>query len=375
MLRLKKSMLETVSLEEEIKEFLFEQGALKVGFANAESMVGGPPSTDITYKLPEAKTAICFAISQNQDFIRPYLKKELPNGRVDYEKNHIDTNIRAYRISQRVADFLKEKGYISKPLVPNNKYRKDVPGWRAHQYPELSFRYVAVRSGVATFGWSGNVGLKGYGTTIILGCLVTTAELQPTEPLPPEEEFCTKCKLCQKSCAFRMFSHDEETSITLGGHTFTYGKRIDFNRCNMVCGGFTGLDKEKKWSTWSPGRYYYPDDPAEAKRLFSLAFNSSMRRPISKQDISTGFRQTALNGTIRLTCGNCQIVCWGDPTETKENYRLLTNSGCVVQKENGDTVVLPAEEAEQLFESMSPKHKRAYYKDYKRPKKANKSIK
>ena len=362
-------MNKIISLEEEITAFLLDQGAIKVGFANTETMAGGPPSTDITYKLPKAKSAICFAIPLNRDLIRPYLKKELPNGRIDYEKDHIETNDRAYRISQRLADFLKEKGYTSKPLVPNNRYRKDVPGWKALQYPELSLRYVAVRSGVASFGWSGNVGIKGYGTTIILGCIVTTAELEASEPLPHEEGFCTKCKLCQKSCPLRMFSQDEESSIKLGGHEFNYSKRIDFNRCNMVCGGFTGLEKEKKWSTWSPGRYDYPDDIAEAKRLLTLAYSSSMRRPISKQDISTGFTQSATKQTIRLTCGNCQIICWGDPEETKENYRLLANSGCVVQKENGDIVVLPAEEAEEFFETMSPKHKRAYYKDYKRPKK------
>jgi len=362
-------MVKGLSLEEEIKEFLHEQGAIKVGFANNETMAGEPPSTDITYKLPEAKSAVCFAIPLNRDVIRPYLSKELPNGRVDYEKDHMDTNIRAYRISQRLADILKEKGYTSKPLVPNNKYRKDVPGWKALQYPELSLRYVAVRSGVASFGWSGNVGIKGYGTTIILGCIVTTAELEPTEPLPPEESFCTKCNLCQKSCAFRMFSPDEETSITLGGYEFKYSKRIDFNRCNMVCGGFTGLEKDKKWSTWSPGRYEYPNDSKETARLFSLAFTSSKRRPISKLDINAGFTQSATNQVIRLTCGNCQIICWGDPKETKENYRLLANSGCVVQKENGDIVVLPTEEAEEFFETMSPKHKRAYYKDYKRSKK------
>jgi epoxyqueuosine reductase QueG len=366
-------MLKTTSLEKEIKEFLFEQGAIKVGFANAETMAGGPPSADITYKLPEAKSAICFAIPLNRDLIRAYLRKDLPYGRVGYEKNHLETNIRAYRISQRAADFLKEKGYTSKPLVANNKYRTDVPGWAAHMYPELSLRYVAVRSGIASFGWSGNVGIKGFGTAIILGCLITTAELKPTEPLPPEENFCTKCKLCQKSCAFRMFSHDEENSITLGGYTFTYAKRIDYNRCNVVCGGYSGLDKDKKWSTWSPGRYDYPDDSKETLRLLSLANVSSRKRPLNRYDVSTGFTQSATNQVIRFTCGNCQIICFGNPKETQENYRILTNSGCVVQKENGDIVVLPAEEAEKFFEMMSPKHKRAYYKDYKHKKKATTS--
>jgi len=35
--------------------------------------------------------------------------------------------------------------------------------------------------------------------------------------------------------------------------------------------------------------------------------------------------------TTKLTCGNYQLICWGDPKLTKENYQILTNSGCVIQ--------------------------------------------
>ena len=70
----------------------------------------------------------------------------------------------------------------------------------------------------------------------------------------------------------------------------------------------------------------------------------------------------------KLTCGNCQLICWGDPKETAENYRILTNSGCVVQKENGDIVVLPPKEADEVFNKMDPKHKRLYYKEIRKKK-------
>jgi hypothetical protein len=71
----------------------------------------------------------------------------------------------------------------------------------------------------------------------------------------------------------------------------------------------------------------------------------------------------------KLTCGNCQLICWGDPKETAENYRILTNSGCVLQKENGDIIVLPHEEAELEFNKMNPKHQRLYYKEINKKKK------
>jgi len=65
---------------------------------------------------------------------------------------------------------------------------------------------------------------------------------------------------------------------------------------------------------------------------------------------------------IRLTCGCCQIVCAANKDERKENYRLLKNSGCVIQRENGDIVVLPPDEAAEEFEKMDSVH-RALYTD------------
>jgi epoxyqueuosine reductase QueG len=47
-----------------------DQGALSVGFATKETLKGGPPTTDMTYVMPEAETAICFAIPLDKVKIR-----------------------------------------------------------------------------------------------------------------------------------------------------------------------------------------------------------------------------------------------------------------------------------------------------------------
>lgn len=119
---------------------------------------------------------------------------------------------------------------------------------------------MAVASGLGSFGWSGNVGIKGHGTAIILGTVVTSAELEPGTPIPEEESFCTRCKLCAASCAGGMFSREEETSVTLGDTAFTFAARHAYAICDFVCGGFTGLHKSGEWSTWSPGRYRIPEE-------------------------------------------------------------------------------------------------------------------
>ena len=63
---------------------------------------------------------------------------------------------------------------------------------------------------------------------------------------------------------------------------------------------------------------------------------------------------------MRLTCGCCQIVCSADKKARNENYKLLKNSGCVIQRENGDIEVLPPEDAAKEFDKMDPAHKILY---------------
>ena len=47
-------------LTEELKEMALTLGAFKVGIATTETLSGGPPSADLTYVLPEAKSAVLF---------------------------------------------------------------------------------------------------------------------------------------------------------------------------------------------------------------------------------------------------------------------------------------------------------------------------
>ena len=354
-----------MDLNEEIESFLTNKGALSVGFANKDTLAGGPPSSDITYKLPDAKSAICFSIPLDHDKIRGFLRKDLPHGRSDHEKDNIGTFLRTWNISKDLTAFLQEKGFKAVPFVPNNKYRKEIPGWQFKMHPEISLRYVAVRSGAASFGWSGNVGIKNWGTAISLGGLVTSAELEPTDPIPSEDSFCDNCKLCERVCSFKMFSRDEETTITLGETTFSHAKRINLFRCLLTCGGFNGLHKSRKWSTWSPARHDYPENDEEVQRLLTHAIPIKSKWP-KREDGSAGYKPAASIGqNVQLTCGNCNIICWGDPKETAKNYKILINSGCVLQKENGEIIVLPAEEAEKVFKAMSPDHQSLYYKDFK----------
>jgi len=355
-----------MTLEQEIEEMLIESGAEKVGFATLETMSGGPMGADITYLLPEAQSAISFYIAFDKKMILKYLGKEDPSIRGIHEEENIELHRIIWRAAQRVKHWLIEQGYKAISVIPNNHYRTDLPGWQVNLPPELSLRYLAVRSGVASFGWSGNVGTKEHGTAIILGGIITDAKLEPTNPIPESESFCDECKICTKVCAYQMFSPSEETIVTIGGEEFNYSKRLNKMRCFITCGGCNGLHSSGKFSTWSPGRYEYPENDQEVSRLISLAMTSQRKRPPIR-DCSAGYEPASFGGmgTVQLTCANCQLVCAGNPKETAQRYKTLVNSGCVIQKEDGSLEVYPPDKAKEIFKSMPAKHQRLYQKEYK----------
>ena len=59
-------------------------GAFKVGIATTKTLLGAPPSADLTYVLPEAKSAVCIALAFDQNLIDPFFRK------VDHES--LETN-------------------------------------------------------------------------------------------------------------------------------------------------------------------------------------------------------------------------------------------------------------------------------------------
>lgn len=365
-------LLGVMSLQEDIVEFLKERGVVSYGFATTETLEGGPPSTDLTYLLPSAKSAITFTFPLDRDAIKLFISKKSYR---EHVIDNIEVNKKAVKTSIELAEFLRERGYEADiPPAPGKyigwsqdkeskaeeipedaQYRQEVKNWRLILPPVLSQRYIAVRSGVACYGWSGNLGIKGYGANIILGTTVTSAPLEPTPPLGPEDNFCDDCKLCVSACASRMMERDDATTVTLGGVKFSYAARKSILRCQMTCGGFSGLDPSGKWSTWSPGRFDVPKEkvePVEMARLLGKAFVSSkLRPPITNPDHDV---------PIRLTCAFCQLICFGNRKETAENFRMIVNSGVVIQKEDGELVVLPPDEGKALFETFDQKHRRHY---------------
>jgi len=340
-------------LSELVKDYVLLEGACGAGIATTETLRGGPPSTDLSYVLPGARSAVCFALKLDQTLIPPYLSKK---DRLSHEKDNFRTNFLASGMALGLAKYLEQKGHPSVPIAANEVYRPETPRGRLDMMPDISLRYLAVRSGVASFGLSGNVLRRDGGAGIILGAVVTTAELEPTDPLPEEENYCDGCRLCMASCASQMMDPDVKTEVTLGDKTFSYSKRRDYLRCEFVCGGFTGLHPSGKWSTWSPGRFAIPDREEDFLRALASSVEAYNRRPV----MEGGHLHVLMDSKLYMTCANCQLVCVPDKEERKRRHRMLVESGCVVQNPDGTLEAVPPEEAARRVARMSPEVRSLY---------------
>jgi epoxyqueuosine reductase len=342
------------NLTEMIMDSQWTSGACAVGVATLETLAGGPPSVDLTYVLPNAKSAICFGFALDQDLIGRYLRKE---DRRAHEIDNIRVNLLASGAALFGAKFLEELGYPSYAVCSNTVYRKDTPRGSADMMPDISLRYLAVASGIGHFGLSGNVITRQTGAGIIFGATVTTAELEPTPPLPDEENYCDGCRLCMASCASSLMDPKEEEHVTLGAKEYTYSKRRTYHRCDFVCGGFTGLHPSGTWSTWSPGRFLIPDSEEQFYPALASAIQASSKRP----PIEGGYRHPMLpDRRIALTCGNCHLVCVADKEQRKNRYKALREGGCVVQNPDGTLEVVSAEEATERLAAMDPERRMMY---------------
>jgi len=108
-----------------VKEFVLIEGACEAGIATLKTLEGGPPSSNLTYVLPEAKSAITYAVPIDQKPIAPYLMKK---ERLALEKAFVQANVLASGIALHLANYLTQKGYPSVPVAANNVFRPPDPG-------------------------------------------------------------------------------------------------------------------------------------------------------------------------------------------------------------------------------------------------------
>jgi len=328
------------------KDLAISYGACAVGVVTTEMLSGGPPSSDLAYVLPKAAAAVSFAVPLDQNFIDPWFCKQ---SQKDHFRNNIQANVMASGISMEIANYLNHKGHPAVPLTANTAYRSDSPNGIYDEIPPISHRYLSVRCGVGFFGLSGNVLTKSNGAAVILGSVITAAELIPTDPIPAEENYCDECRLCEAACASGFINGTEKVTVTMGGIDFQYGRKRNHSRCDYVCGGFAGLHKSGQWSTWSPARFPIPEEDEQFYPALVKAVGPYLKRPRSEFSV---FNALMPGDRVELTCGNCQLICHPDKKVRQRRYKMLTESGVIVENPDGSREAVAPKEAQKRLAAM-----------------------
>jgi len=344
----------TTDLNKLMLEMPKRLGADLSGIATCKTLAGGPPSADLTQVLPTAQSAICFAIALDEAALERYLAKK---DHETFNKNKIRATTLANGIALEMANFLTQIGYASVPVCANFQYRNGNGVTYADRIPLISHRYLAVRSGIGHFGYSGHVITRDYGSAIVLGSVVTEAELAPTDPLPAGENYCNDCRLCRAVCPSGFISPDARVTVRLGDREFSYAKRGAYSRCGYVCGGIGGLDRSGNWSNWSPSRYPVPEKDEELPQAMARAMPAYLGRTLPDHIFYISFRP---GYALDYSCSFCQLVCHRDPAVRGKRYRMVMEGGVVVQDADGSCHAVSPKEARQNLDAMEPERRWLY---------------
>jgi ferredoxin len=369
-------------LEEDIRNFLKNQGVGVVGIAGPERL-DGPPSLDPAYTMRGAKSIISFAMPMDVDAIYDFLSKKTP---VTHNTDQLIMNQKIHHIAGRLADYLNNRGHKARAVPTNNTYRRSLDVYSTH--PSFSHRLGAIVSGIGGQGMSGNVMTKEYGAAVYLSTVVTDAVLKSDPMLEPKyfvDQYCKKCLICDKACPAKMFEMEKEEYVLLNGELHPRGKRRSIDLCNASCFGLHSLSPDKKFSSW--GRHWIsswvgkePDPGKENIRKKLLVKGASVgdstvryklihsigsklhpeewidqwkivkryedlpQDELEQRKVQAGLIKKYLGISIEdpnvLTCGQCALVCGPDIKESAKRLKLLREGGIVVQGKDGRTVVV-----------------------------------
>ena len=324
-------------MENKIKTLVRDGGAATVGIASRERLSTVPPSGDPGYLLPSTRSIVSFAIPLDRAVMREYFSKK---DWASYGANQKEILQTLYGINDLLVRFLKEEGHEALAVDGNCVYRSEAGPNDITELtefvPDFSHQYAAVAAGLGRLGWSGNLLTPEYGASVLLGSVLTSAELQP-DPLC-EENPCDRCGYCTLVCPVEMMDRKKSDRAAIAGITEEIAVRRPHTCCWIGCADYHGLSPDGKWSNWSPYRVDYPL-PTVKTALDALCVTLRKADPEIKLEPNqyTDYRAVTFDPHwhFSATCGNCANICWKDREDREENMRLILDSGVVVLNSDG----------------------------------------
>lgn len=346
-------------LKKVVKKMALDSGAKLVGVGSQERLKDAPPSGDMNYCLPGAKSCIIYGYPNSIEALENYFSKE---ERWSLKKELHFAYSSAWKAAQEITELIeKNTEYKAFAIIPNFKYRDGFANVFKMDvaYPDFSLRYGAVAAGLGHLGWSGNLVTEDYGASLFLGGVLTTAPLEP-DPMA-EKNNCNKCKICIRSCTSGYASIDEEETsqpVIIGRQNEVYSKRGTYTKCGISCLGMTGLSEDGTWTIWSPDHFClkkisneeWKDFKIRSKVMYDLLNNEQVPekiRKFNKELLKSSSYIGKLENVALVSpdrhfgprCGHCSFICVADHKKRVELFKMLKRSGKVYMDDDGNEYV------------------------------------
>jgi epoxyqueuosine reductase len=209
---------------------------------------------------------------------------------------------------------------------------------------------------------SGNILTESHGAPVMLGALITTANLPPTPVLPPEANHCDDCNWCGNVCPTQYMSHTNFTTVKMDEtEHHNYAAREHHGRCASHMMGATGLSQNGKFGSWGPARKQLPDDEGQVMQKMGELLGDLKTRPAVPSGDPEGQGMAGKMPAAPL-CSACNLVCHPEKKVCAKRMKMWLQGGATIQREDGTIETMPADEAQDYPEAM-PKEKRALYED------------
>lgn len=173
-----------VNLRDEIVEFSRDLDIDAVGLADVSLYRRVASAAVPAELLPGAKIAIVYLLT--------FAKLEQKYGRwyVVSLNKHISTT------NKHFAGFLEKRGYEARGVQEAEYSRKTLVG-------KISFRQMAVLAGLGSIGKNQMLLHHRFGPEVVIGVLLTNADLPPDPP--GANELCIACDVCLAACPVNAF--------------------------------------------------------------------------------------------------------------------------------------------------------------------------
>lgn len=173
----------------EVRRFCLDAGADDVGFVSLDRPEMAEEREDVLRALPSARTMISFVVRMNRASTQSPFRSV---ANLEFHATGDEVN----ETARRIAAALEDRGLRAFNAAMG--FPMEMDRWPGKTWV-VSHKLVAVAAGLGAIGIHRNVIHPKFGNFILLGTVVTEAEISE-EAAPLDYNPCLECKLCVAAC-------------------------------------------------------------------------------------------------------------------------------------------------------------------------------